>query len=1137
MTNATASEQTPPPSGAPPTDRDLKKRYPWVAALAFVLLFGWSAYQQLDNLLAGMHIDGEPSATIETLTGGAIGWSTPGEIEGAVDTWEAWDKRERGVGQEAALGDVERLHESPTAIVGAAAFIDSLLILLPYLIVLLFAAQRLEQRIGDPGWLKAIKPIRWFIIVGAAFDLLENILVYVIVANDGWTNVARWALVLASRAKWWALLVGMVGLLYVALLRPEEGGTRWASQIPAYLRGFGAIRVALVTAILTWVFVSGPLFGDQMSDVIRRWTWLHFLLTAFFVVMVSSFTGVSARRVRLRIITKTRRWNKLSYSPPVSLSDEEIKQQRSEFFEAARGRTQALGRALVVLGLFGLVSHAVFGFGRGLVVPAALTLVFVALGWVLPQPPDGLTATASRPRVVSERTPRSLAAAIPLVVGLGIISAVVPEYALSSDRSSPWPLLFILAVVGLAVLVYRRIDGFARKLATKESEDPYVLDAGSKILGGVTIAIILLVVLTLLADVPEGSGAISAPWLIVVGSFFVALGFVAFYFFAEPDETVPEGEAPRPSPAVMIPGTSAFGVDTKSALRIVVVFATGAMVLWLYIASLDAPRIIGAVAFALTFVFLAGLLAETISRFVEGSVPPKVLVYLGIKRTPFLVLGIFWIWVMATWLPNVGFHDVEVIEAVAAERTEPMIDEVLDRWLEENDLPTLADLESSSDATTTDAVRQAHPMVFVSAWGGGIRAAVWTAYVLDCALEPHESPHPWDSTPTAAGQCRVAEEAATHKVVAMSGISGGSLGFAQYLAEKTSEDPGEAHAWVAERMGDDYLSPTLARLLYVDIPSAFYGTSDRYRDRGDLLRQAWESSWGEDGALERGIFDLWANEPGLPLAVMNGTSMNDSCATNGSVLVTRADTGKHALECTTLAPFDLARSDVTSEEFSGAWSATHDIGRILCEDQDLSLSAAALTSARFPLISPSGRLVQCAETEGRVPDAVYVTDGGQLELSGTLTATQLWESMEPLVARWNALNPTQCIAPMLIHMENGFSEDTSALSASPPNEWTGPALWSFLSAKGGLVGNARQRAALEFSEPLGEQQLAVHADGKEIPRFAYVRTRAHPGATAPLGWTLSPATLDDLAAQLGQNLAEFRLINTWLEGELECVSS
>ena len=318
------------------------------------------------------------------------------------------------------------------------------------------------------------------------------------------------------------------------------------------------------------------------------------------------------------------------------------------------------------------------------------------------------------------------------------------------------------------------------------------------------------------------------------------------------------------------------------------------------------------------------------------------------------------------------------------------MDDVWQRWLDNNDLPTLDQLESTGVVSIEAGTRPATPMVFVSAWGGGIRAGVWTAYVLDCALEPHVTGAPWSSASSNAPEvCRTAPESAVTSVVAMSGISGGSLGFAEYLAELSlfPSDPERSHVWVEERMGADYLAPSLARLFYVDVPSALVGSSERYRDRGDLLRESWETSWPEDGSLDRGIFDLWSERPDLPLTIMNGTSVNDGCAINTSPLLTRAGDTVHDLECTTLAPFDVERSpEPGAGDFDGRLAATHDLGTFLCPDQDLSLSAAAMMSARFPLISPTGRITRCPDNAA--PDHIYTTDGGQLELSGTLTATQ-----------------------------------------------------------------------------------------------------------------------------------------------------
>jgi hypothetical protein len=63
--------------------------------------------------------------------------------------------------------------------------------------------------------------------------------------------------------------------------------------------------------------------------------------------------------------------------------------------------------------------------------------------------------------------------------------------------------------------------------------------------------------------------------------------------------------------------------------------------------------------------------------------------------------------------------------------------------------------------------------------------------------------------------------------------------------------------------------------------------------------------------------------------------------------------------------------------------------------------------------------------------------------------------------------------------------------------------------------------------------------GEEIAsRYARVVTRAHPGIQAPLGWTLSNASMDDLRAQLllEENQMELAEIAHWLGGNLECIT-
>ncbi len=65
----------------------------------------------------------------------------------------------------------------------------------------------------------------------------------------------------------------------------------------------------------------------------------------------------------------------------------------------------------------------------------------------------------------------------------------------------------------------------------------------------------------------------------------------------------------------------------------------------------------------------------------------------------------------------------------------------------------------------------------------------------------------------------------------------------------------------------------------------------------------------------------------------------------------------------------------------------------------------------------------------------------------------------------------------------------------------------------------------------------VGNDTSEVgSRYARLVTRAHPGVQAPLGWTLSQASIDDLRSQLEirQNLDALAEVRSWLDGGMVC---
>src|SRR5437773_769107 len=128
-------------------------------------------------------------------------------------------------------------------------------------------------------------------------------------------------------------------------------------------------------------------------------------------------------------------------------------------------------------------------------------------------------------------------------------------------------------------------------------------------------------------------------------------------------------------------------------------------------------------------------------------------------------------------------------------------------------------------AEKNDGTGTLHPLFIVATEGGGIRAAYWTATVLGGIQDanPNFAPH----------------------LFAISGVSGGSLGAAVFDALLAEPNPAsfkfksKAH----DILSQDFLSPTLAAMLYPDFVQRFLPVPIPYFDRGRALEMAWEKAW------------------------------------------------------------------------------------------------------------------------------------------------------------------------------------------------------------------------------------------------------------------------------------------------------
>jgi hypothetical protein len=181
---------------------------------------------------------------------------------------------------------------------------------------------------------------------------------------------------------------------------------------------------------------------------------------------------------------------------------------------------------------------------------------------------------------------------------------------------------------------------------------------------------------------------------------------------------------------------------------------------------------------------------------------------------------------------------------------------------------------------------------------------------------------------------------------------------------------------------------------------------------------------------------------------------------------------------------------------------------------------AALTSARFPIITPPATL-PCPEPPWRL------VDGGYFENSGLTTALELVDAMamgaerhskqdRKAIAALSVDSPSP-VRVVLIRIENSEATTPASTSDDDPPAWFAELL-SPLRAFGGTR-TARADLAREAVDRAGERAVygrgCFGGDGGCV-QFEQVRLRLAPcQTTIPLGWSLSDRAKAEIRRQLG----------------------
>lgn len=426
-------------------------------------------------------------------------------------------------------------------------------------------------------------------------------------------------------------------------------------------------------------------------------------------------------------------------------------------------------------------------------------------------------------------------------------------------------------------------------------------------------------------------------------------------------------------------------------------------------------------------------------------------------------LVLVWAFVFST------FGEAPVRRLAGGAPARPKLEEFATLWLEAR-RPQIEKAES-------------YPVFLVTAKGGGIRAAYWTASTL-AALHDDRPDFP-------------------EHVFALSGVSGGSVGAAVFSAivresrhgalpqiKNAPEGIGPARALSSVVLRHDLLAPPLATMIVSDAARSVAQklTPARLRsllpgswpdDRGVTLEAAFESSWKREIGNDRfsAPFDeLWkAGDDRLhvPLLFLN---------------CTQADTAQR-----------LVVSPVSFDEVE---TPSCDLLSLIGDDR-LRLSTAAFLSARFPIISPAAVV-----TSVRTGVPVKVVDGGYFDNSGAATGSDALTALVRAAKRLGLEKRVRFVALMIANDPDASEPKAVDEPPDPQLGQTAPASVPALVSPVQTLDSARsgftRRFELEFGKQLKE------AGGEALDGF-----HPHHDAVAfPLGWMLSDDTCQAMEAQI-----------------------
>jgi hypothetical protein len=292
------------------------------------------------------------------------------------------------------------------------------------------------------------------------------------------------------------------------------------------------------------------------------------------------------------------------------------------------------------------------------------------------------------------------------------------------------------------------------------------------------------------------------------------------------------------------------------------------------------------------------------------------------------------------------------------------------------------------------------PMLIVATAGGGIRAAYWTATILE-KLEK--------DLPKVPG---ANESLMRNLLFAISGVSGGSVGAAAYAAAVHEHEFFGTAIAPTNYLKEDFLAPGLASLIFIDGPSNMLPDFGQI-DRGKALELGFElasRTTHDEGGLAAHNF--------LSFFPAIGDGKTPSSWRPALILnATHQETGRRII---------TSHIKIERDIFIDSYDALQVL------NSDVRLSTAAHNSARFTYVSPAGSLINATSATESQHNRGYIIDGGYFENYGAETALELArkaiEAIDPDHGKPNHKNKVKLVV-LQISSDPTLKEDRTLVRA------------------------------------------------------------------------------------------------------------